>query len=135
MLHPTADQMELGNLAEQNKWLFVAGLKPMLREPLLQQLGISATHMAPNSCPSWHKIVTMAQNIEAATTLPVEMARVRTGNPRGQWKRQEKQQTGDVCWRCGGPHVRTKCKFPPSIRCMTCGRGGHMKRSVDNKRG
>ena len=35
-LFPMAENIEISHLVEQNKWLFVAGLKPALREPLMQ---------------------------------------------------------------------------------------------------
>lgn len=126
LLLPTTNKMEL------DKWLFIARLKPTLREPLLQQLGASMSQTPRDKQPSWHKIVTMAQNIEAATTLPVEMARVQIQDQQRQWRptpqKEDKQQNEGACWRCGGPHRRATCKFPPNICCTSCGRMGHMKK-------
>ena len=138
LLSPLAGTMELSALTEQNKWQFVAGLKPALREALRQQLDMMATILENCEGPAWYKLVTMAQKIEAATTLPAEMARVRIEKQKKQWKgnqqKQEKQQTEGTCWRCGGPHMRSICKFPPSICCTACGRKGHMRKVCRQKK-
>ena len=133
LLSPTADKTKLRELLEERKWEFVAGLKPILREPLMQQLGMTTINLSQDKGPSWHKIVTMAQNIEATATLPLEIARVGIKGQVEQWKKQqspatqvEQHKKGPTCWRCGGPHVRAECKFPQSIKCNTCGREGHM---------
>ena len=67
LLFPPTNNPEPDRPTEQNKWPFVATLGPALREPLMHQLSVAANNTAHGEYPSWHKIVTLAQNVEAAT--------------------------------------------------------------------
>ena len=61
---PTAENIETSHWAEQNKCLFVAGLRPAPRELLTQQLEVTTANMTNSESPSWHTLVPVAQNVE-----------------------------------------------------------------------
>lgn len=114
---------------------------------MLDDEGNSSGSMRGRSCPgprhytalTFQKAFDIAQGIEAAVQGAQELANVQPTQPAVQQAVQKihphvpKQSASKTeCYRCGGNHASTSCRYRQSD-CHLCGKRGHISRVCKSK--
>ena len=116
---------------------FGDSLNEMLRDRL--ECGITDTtvqkRLLAEKDLTLDKAVSLAQSVEIAekgakdlqtsTGTTTELHKVSRAATPSSGNKSEKDKSNPICYRCGGKHLATKCRFI-SEECHSCGKRGHI---------